>query len=121
MFGLSCDLLLGSRRCADGRLGKTVQAIAFLAHLLTIGIHGPHLIVVPSSTLGAVAPLLPRLSLSLIGCLARLTADNWMRELSKWCPGLDVLAYQGSQADRAALQAELTGRRARPFDVLVTT
>ena len=35
-------------------LGKTVQVIAFLAHLKEIGIQGdgPHLIIVPSSTLG---------------------------------------------------------------------
>jgi SWI/SNF-related matrix-associated actin-dependent regulator 1 of chromatin subfamily A len=35
-------------------LGKTVQVIAFLAHLKEIGMQGdgPHLVVVPSSTLG---------------------------------------------------------------------
>ena len=36
-------------------LGKTVQVIAFLAHLKEIGCssyNSPHLIVVPSSTLG---------------------------------------------------------------------
>ncbi|KAJ7385779.1 ATP-dependent helicase smarcad1 [Desmophyllum pertusum] len=33
-------------------LGKTVQAIAFLAHLRESGERGPHLIIVPASTLG---------------------------------------------------------------------
>ncbi len=33
-------------------LGKTVQTIAFLAYLMEQGDGGPHLIVVPSSTLG---------------------------------------------------------------------
>jgi SNF2 family DNA or RNA helicase len=35
-------------------LGKTVQVIAFLAHLKETGMRGdgPHLVVVPSSTLG---------------------------------------------------------------------
>lgn len=33
-------------------LGKTIQAIAFLAQLYQNGIEGPHLITVPSSTLG---------------------------------------------------------------------
>ena len=33
-------------------LGKTAQVIAFLAHLLAAGSRGPHLIVVPSSTVG---------------------------------------------------------------------
>nr|CAD7425837.1 unnamed protein product [Timema monikensis] len=32
-------------------LGKTIQVIAFLAHLFETGIKGPHLIVVPASTL----------------------------------------------------------------------
>ena len=33
-------------------LGKTIQAIAFLAHLKEMGDEGPHLIIVPSSTMG---------------------------------------------------------------------
>ena len=33
-------------------LGKTVQAIAFLAYLCESGEKGPHLIIVPASTLG---------------------------------------------------------------------
>ena len=33
-------------------LGKTVQTIAFLAYLLEQGNNGPHVIVVPSSTIG---------------------------------------------------------------------
>ena len=37
-------------------LGKTVQAIAFIAHLCETGEKGPHLIVVPASTLGILRP-----------------------------------------------------------------
>ena len=37
--------------CVQG-LGKTIQAISFLAHLVENGCTGPFLIVVPSSTLG---------------------------------------------------------------------
>jgi len=33
-------------------LGKTAQVIAFLAHLYGVGARGPHLIIVPSSTIG---------------------------------------------------------------------
>ena len=33
-------------------LGKTVQTVAFLTHLLEQGEKGPHIIVAPSSTLG---------------------------------------------------------------------
>ncbi|KGM92177.1 uncharacterized protein PADG_11715 [Paracoccidioides brasiliensis Pb18] len=35
----------------DMGLGKTCQVIAFLAHLYEKGVKGPHLVVVPSSTL----------------------------------------------------------------------
>ena len=55
-------------------LGKTIQAIAFLAHLKEVGDEGPHLIIVPSSTM-----------------------DNWQKELATWCPTLKVLNYYGSQ------------------------
>ena len=33
-------------------LGKTIQTISFLAHLLEEGEPGPHVIIVPSSTIG---------------------------------------------------------------------
>ncbi|CAB4069056.1 SMARCAD1 [Lepeophtheirus salmonis] len=46
-------------------LGKTVQAISFLAHLKETGNSKPHLIVVPSSTM-----------------------DNWEKEIETWCPSL---------------------------------
>lgn len=36
-------------------LGKTVQAIAFLAHLYESGLHGMFLIIVPTSTMGELA------------------------------------------------------------------
>ena len=36
-------------------LGKTIQTIVFLSHLYEQGLKGPHLIVVPSSTLGVFA------------------------------------------------------------------
>ncbi|XP_014783505.1 SWI/SNF-related matrix-associated actin-dependent regulator of chromatin subfamily A containing DEAD/H box 1 [Octopus bimaculoides] len=58
-------------------LGKTVQAIAFLAYLLEQGEEGPHVIIVPSSTI-----------------------DNWMNEIQRWCPSINVLMYYGSQEDR---------------------
>lgn len=33
-------------------LGKTIQTIAFIAHLLEEGETGPHVVIVPSSTIG---------------------------------------------------------------------
>lgn len=49
-------------------LGKTIQIVAFLSYLKQIGKNGPHLIVVPSSTV-----------------------ENWMGEFHKWCPTLKVV------------------------------
>ena len=43
---------------------------------------GPHLIVAPASLL-----------------------ENWQRELQRWCPGLEVVTYYGS--DRGALRQQL--------------
>ncbi|XP_077600807.1 SWI/SNF-related matrix-associated actin-dependent regulator of chromatin subfamily A containing DEAD/H box 1A-like [Stigmatopora nigra] len=78
-------------------LGKTIQAIAFLADLLQKGIEGPHLITVPASTL-----------------------DNWVRELTAWCPTLKVLVYCGSMEDRHYLKHDILNDEVE-FNVLVTT
>lgn len=77
-------------------LGKTCQVIAFMAHLKKLNRQkGPHLVVVPSSTL-----------------------ENWLREFKKFCPDIIVQAYYGSQAEREELRYEL---RSTEYDVLVTT
>ncbi|XP_008934076.1 PREDICTED: SWI/SNF-related matrix-associated actin-dependent regulator of chromatin subfamily A containing DEAD/H box 1, partial [Merops nubicus] len=78
-------------------LGKTIQAIAFLAYLYQEGNRGPHLIVVPASTL-----------------------DNWTREIRLWCPELDVLVYYGSQEDRKHLRVDIMNKVV-DFNVIVTT
>ncbi|XP_074849693.1 SWI/SNF-related matrix-associated actin-dependent regulator of chromatin subfamily A containing DEAD/H box 1 isoform X2 [Carettochelys insculpta] len=78
-------------------LGKTIQAIAFLAYLYQVGDKGPHLIVVPASTL-----------------------DNWIREVNLWCPALDVLFYYGSQEDRKQLRIDINNKVVH-FNVIVTT
>ena len=62
-------------------LGKTLQTISILAYLKEyIKIKGPHLIIVPKSTLG-----------------------NWQREFSKFCPSFDVLKLYGDKYERAEL------------------
>ncbi|KAM6440184.1 SWI/SNF-related matrix-associated actin-dependent regulator of chromatin subfamily A containing DEAD/H box 1 isoform 1-T3 [Liasis olivaceus] len=78
-------------------LGKTIQAIAFLAYLYQVGDVGPHLIVVPASTL-----------------------DNWIREVNLWCPELQVLFYYGSQEDRRHLRMDIHNK-VTDFNVIVTT
>ncbi|XP_061849534.1 SWI/SNF-related matrix-associated actin-dependent regulator of chromatin subfamily A containing DEAD/H box 1 [Colius striatus] len=78
-------------------LGKTIQAIAFLAYLYQEGNKGPHLIVVPASTL-----------------------DNWIREVNLWCPELSVLFYYGSQEDRKLLRMDINNKVV-DFHVIITT
>jgi chromodomain-helicase-DNA-binding protein 1 len=84
-------------------LGKTVQTVSFVSWL----IHqrkqeGPHLIVVPLSTLPA-----------------------WMETFAKWTPDVNAVAYHGSSASRVIAQEHellLYGDPRRPrFNVLVTT
>ena len=62
-------------------LGKTIQIVAFLSYLKQIGKTGPHLIVVPSSTI-----------------------ENWIGEFHKWCPSLKLLTYYGTQDERKHLR-----------------
>ncbi|KAF8521260.1 SNF2 family N-terminal domain-containing protein [Hysterangium stoloniferum] len=94
---LSCILAdeMGKANGPTTGLGKTVQVIAFLALLKERGPMGPHLIVVPSSTL-----------------------ENWIREFMRFAPSLDVRAYYGSLKDRVQLRQDL---RSEEWDVLVTT
>ena len=77
-------------------LGKTVQTIAFLSYLLDAGYSGPHIIIVPTSTL-----------------------TNWERELHRWCPHLKVIVYYGNQEERRQLRYDIS--QDRSFDVLLTT
>lgn len=88
--GLSC--ILGD----EMGLGKSCQVICFLAYLFEKKEAGPHLIVVPSSTL-----------------------ENWLREFEKFCPKLRVFPYYGSQAEREELRYTLEDTS--KYDVLVTT
>ena len=78
-------------------LGKTIQTIAFLAHLKETGEEGPHLIVVPSSTM-----------------------DNWRKELELWAPGIQVVTYWGSQDERRHLRLRLVQDELQ-YDVILTT
>lgn len=77
-------------------LGKTAQVIALIAHVKEIGGEGPHLVVVPSSTL-----------------------ENWLREFSVFAPDLVVESYYGSQSERAQQRRDL--QYVEGLDVVVTT
>ncbi|SCU90937.1 LADA_0F07184g1_1 [Lachancea dasiensis] len=78
-------------------LGKTCQVIAFLAYLKQMNEPGPHLVVVPSSTL-----------------------ENWLREFAKFCPEMKIEPYYGSQQERAELRDILEDNEGH-YDVVVTT
>lgn len=62
-------------------LGKTVQTIAFLAHLWSRACTRPHLVIVPLSTM-----------------------RNWEREFALWAPQLNVVALSGN-ADARKVRA----------------
>ncbi|KAL2213951.1 SWI/SNF family of DNA-dependent ATPase [Sarocladium strictum] len=78
-------------------LGKTLQTISFLGYLRhIIGITGPHLVVVPKSTL-----------------------DNWSREFARWTPEVNVLVLQGAKEERNQLISDrLVDEK---FDVCITS
>ena len=88
---------LGGILADEMGLGKTAQVISFLGLLLEQGDQGPHLIIVPSSTV-----------------------DNWLRELGRWCPLLKSIAYCGTQTQRREIQ-ERVWMDQEPFHVVVTT
>ncbi|KAG1823802.1 SNF2 family N-terminal domain-containing protein [Suillus subaureus] len=78
-------------------LGKTLQTISFLSYLKHYrDTRGPHLIVVPKSTL-----------------------QNWAREFEQWTPDVNVVVLTGSKEERA----EIIANRLIPqdFDVCVTS
>ncbi|KIH86801.1 chromatin remodelling complex ATPase chain ISW1 [Sporothrix brasiliensis 5110] len=78
-------------------LGKTLQTISFLGYLRHImGITGPHLVIVPKSTL-----------------------DNWKREFAKWTPEVNVLVLQGAKEERTNLINDRLIDES--FDVCVTS
>lgn len=59
-------------------LGKTLQTISFLGYLRHVcGINGPHLVLVPKSTL-----------------------ENWQREFAKWTPEVSTVVIQGDKETR---------------------
>ncbi|KAL6305056.1 SNF2 family N-terminal domain-containing protein [Sparassis latifolia] len=83
-------------------LGKTVQVISFLAHLKEQGRKGPHLIVVPSSTL-----------------------ENWCREFSNFADSIKYVTYYESKEKRPKLREELLrtqrSKKDDGWEVLITT
>eukprot|EP00592_Proboscia_alata_P002427 CAMPEP_0194373398 /NCGR_PEP_ID=MMETSP0174-20130528/21837_1 /TAXON_ID=216777 /ORGANISM="Proboscia alata, Strain PI-D3" /LENGTH=695 /DNA_ID=CAMNT_0039152453 /DNA_START=42 /DNA_END=2126 /DNA_ORIENTATION=+ len=85
-------------------LGKTLQSISTLVYMKEFqNDTGPHLVVVPKSTL-----------------------SNWMNELRKWSPSLRALRFHGNKDERehlskTAMIPAANDDDARTWDVCVTT
>lgn len=78
-------------------LGKTLQTISFLAYLKHYrDISGPHLVVVPKSTL-----------------------QNWHREFERWTPDFNVVTLTGTKDERAEIIASRL--ITQDFEVCVTS
>ncbi|XP_069380237.1 E1A-binding protein p400 isoform X5 [Paralichthys olivaceus] len=78
-------------------LGKTVQTVAYMAHLAgQEGIWGPHLVVVRTCKL-----------------------LNWEVEFKRWCPGLKILLYLGNRRERRCKR--MWWGEANSFHVCVTS
>jgi SWI/SNF-related matrix-associated actin-dependent regulator of chromatin subfamily A member 5 len=80
------------------RLGKTLQAISLFAYLREFQkVNGPHLVLVPLSTLG-----------------------NWHREFTRWCPAIRCFRFHGTREERAEMVAN--GQlKPENYDVLLTS
>eukprot|EP00934_Nitzschia_sp_Nitz4_P008562 Nitzschia sp. Nitz4//scaffold11_size288233//145775//148339//NITZ4_000774-RA/size288233-snap-gene-0.24-mRNA-1//1//CDS//3329534074//8552//frame0 len=82
-------------------LGKTIQVIGLVAHLLTMNVSGPFLVVAPLATL-----------------------PNWVREFEKWLPSQPVLRYHGAAAEREEMMKGPLNhklKREKTFPVIVTS
>ena len=67
-------------RSVSQGLGKTLQTISLLGYLHEYrGIHGPHMVIVPKSTL-----------------------HNWINEFRKWCPIIRAVKFHGTQEERVS-------------------
>ncbi|TRM60158.1 SNF2 family N-terminal domain-containing protein [Schizophyllum amplum] len=78
-------------------LGKTLQTISFLSYLKHHhGIKGPHLVVVPKSTL-----------------------RNWQREFEHWTPDVKAVVLAGSKEERAEIVAN--SLITQDFEVCITS
>ena len=86
-------------------LGKTLQSISIIAYLNQyLGQTGPHLIMVPKSTL-----------------------SNWMNEFERFCPSIRTLRFHGSKEEREEIinnrlkNAKAASDTDRDWDVVITT
>ncbi|KAF9589973.1 hypothetical protein IFM89_029710 [Coptis chinensis] len=78
--------------------GKTIQTIAFLAHLKGNGLDGPYLVIAPLSTL-----------------------SNWVNEIEKFTPSINAIVYHGDKKVRDESRRKYMPRNAGPEFLIVIT
>lgn len=82
-------------------LGKTIQVIGLIAHLRTMKVSGPFIVVAPLATL-----------------------PNWVREFEKWLPSSPVVRFHGTAKQRDDMLAgplNSKKRREDNFPVVITS
>eukprot|EP00268_Persea_americana_P040690 TRINITY_DN4045_c0_g1_i1.p1 TRINITY_DN4045_c0_g1~~TRINITY_DN4045_c0_g1_i1.p1 ORF type:complete len:869 (-),score=186.34 TRINITY_DN4045_c0_g1_i1:396-3002(-) len=80
-------------------LGKTVQTIGFLAHLKGKGLDGPYLVIAPLSTL-----------------------SNWVNEVKRFVPSMDVVIYHGEKKQRQEIRQKFMPKTIGPnFPIVITS
>lgn len=80
-------------------LGKTIQTIAFLAHLKGNGLDGPYLIIAPLSTL-----------------------SNWLNEMQRFVPSINAIIYHGNKKERDEMRMKHMPRTIGPkFPIVITS
>ncbi|PVU87879.1 hypothetical protein BB559_005836 [Furculomyces boomerangus] len=85
-------------------LGKTVQTISFMSYLFhSMNLYGPFLVVVPLSTIG-----------------------SWQKELAKWAPDMNVIAYTEDGRSRSIIREhefwiDPSVQEKVKFNILLTT
>lgn len=65
-------------------LGKTIQTIAFVAHLIEMGVSGPFFVCAPLSTV-----------------------PNWCAEFKRFAPSIPVILYHGTKEERYKLRSKI--------------
>jgi SNF2 family DNA or RNA helicase len=78
-------------------LGKTLETISLLGYMKNVlDLSGPHLVIVPNSTLA-----------------------NWQKEFTRWCPSLKSFVFHGDKEKRAHMKDHVLV--AGEFDVCITS
>ncbi|XWS42046.1 hypothetical protein CRYUN_Cryun17cG0134900 [Craigia yunnanensis] len=80
-------------------LGKTIQTIAFLAHLKGNGMDGPYLVIAPLSTL-----------------------SNWINEIERFAPSMNAFIYHGNKKEKDEIRRKHMPKVIGPkFPIVVTS